>query len=140
MPSIRSLILLAAAVLCFVCTPCGAFGVVVPPNVRTEDSMTGLHLFGNAFKDAFSNDDSLGEKENAGLKGGPKINEVTINGKPVKAVANQKVSQVLAAARTKVTYSCKKGDCGTCEIQMDGRIVKACQAKIPKGKCTINTF
>jgi len=70
---------------------------------------------------------------------GPNVSEVTINGRPVKAVAGQKVSQVLAAARVKVTYSCRKGDCGTCEIFMNGRVEKACNAKIPQGKCVIQT-
>ena len=37
-------------------------------------------------------------------KKGPNVNEITVNGKPVKAVAGQKVSQVLAAARVKMTY------------------------------------
>ena len=73
---------------------------------------TQLHIFGNAFK----NDDSLGKPKDAGLTNGPKVNDVTINGKPVKAVAGQKVSQVLAGARVKMTYSCQKGNCGTCEM------------------------
>lgn len=59
-----------------------------------------LNIFGNAFV----NDDSLGARENAGLKKGPKVAEVTVNGKPVKAVAGQKVSKVMAAARVKMTY------------------------------------
>lgn len=59
-----------------------------------------LNLFGNAF----ANDDSLGARENAGLKKGPKVAEVTVNGKPVKAIAGQKVSKVMAAARVKMTY------------------------------------
>lgn len=59
-----------------------------------------LNIFGNAF----SNDDSLGARENAGLKKGPQVVEVTVNGKPVKAVAGQKVSKVMAAARVKMTY------------------------------------
>ena len=71
---------------------------------------------------------------------GPNVSECTINGKPVKAVAGQKVSQVAAAARVKITYSCKKGDCGTCEVMQNGRIVKACQAKINSGKCDIRTL
>ena len=55
---------------------------------------TELNIFGG-LKDAFSNDDSLGKVQNAGLTGGPKINEnVSINGKPVNAVVGQKVSQV----------------------------------------------
>lgn len=41
---------------------------------------------------------------------GPKFSEVTVNGIPVKAVAGQKVSQVMNAARVKVTYSCRKGE------------------------------
>jgi succinate dehydrogenase/fumarate reductase-like Fe-S protein len=73
------------------------------------------------------------------LPKGPDVSEVTINGTPVKAVAGQKVSQVLAAAKVKVTYSCRKGDCGTCELFMNGRIEKACNAKIPQGKCVITT-
>ena len=55
---------------------------------------TELNIFGG-LKDAFSNDDSLGKVQNAGLTGGPKVNEnVSINGKPVNAVVGQKVSQV----------------------------------------------
>ena len=98
-------------------------------------STTQLKIFGKAF----ANDDSLGKAENPGLKKGPAASEVTINGKPVKAVAGQKVSQVLAAARVKVTYSCRKGDCGTCELFMNGRVEKACNAVIPRGKCNIQT-
>ncbi|KAL7463175.1 hypothetical protein ACHAXS_003554 [Conticribra weissflogii] len=136
-------------------------------------------------KKAFSNDESLGKPKNAGLKNGPKFSEVTVNGKPVKAVAGQKVSQVMNAARVKVTYSCRKGenlngsflfrkvlncsnsfrfilpikfllqsnltrdifsfsngfegDCGTCELLMNGRVEKACTAVIPSGKCMIQT-
>ena len=101
---------------------------------------TALHLFGG-LKGAFSNDDSLGKREDPGIKGGAKFNEqVTFNKKPIKAVPGQKVSQVAAAARVKITYSCKKGDCGTCEIMMNGRIIKACQATIPAGKCDMQTM
>eukprot|EP00578_Thalassiosira_sp_NH16_P017944 CAMPEP_0181104862 /NCGR_PEP_ID=MMETSP1071-20121207/15660_1 /TAXON_ID=35127 /ORGANISM="Thalassiosira sp., Strain NH16" /LENGTH=145 /DNA_ID=CAMNT_0023188101 /DNA_START=78 /DNA_END=515 /DNA_ORIENTATION=- len=102
----------------------------------TTTTTTQLEIFGNAF----ANDDSLGKRDNPGLKKGPNVNEITVNGKPVKAVAGQKVSQVLAAARVKMTYSCRKGNCGTCEMLMNGRVEKACNAKIPKGKCAINTY
>jgi hypothetical protein len=81
----------------------------------TTRSVTRCDLFGGMMKDAFANDDSLGKRENAGLKKGPNYNsEVTINGKAVKnAVAGQKVSQVAAAAGQKISYSCNKGDCAT---------------------------
>ncbi len=97
-------------------------------------------MFGG-LKGAFSNDGSLGKREDPGIKGGAKFNDqVTFNGKPIRAVPGQKVSQVAAAARVKITYSCKKGDCGTCEIMMNGRMIKACQATIPAGKCDMRTL
>mmetsp|Transcript_20429 Transcript_20429/g.44253 ORF Transcript_20429/g.44253 Transcript_20429/m.44253 type:complete len:136 (-) Transcript_20429:290-697(-) len=105
-------------------------------NLRISSSPTQLDIFGKAF----ANDDSLGKRENAGLKKGPNVNEVTVNGKPAKAVAGQKVSQVLAAAKVKMTYSCRKGNCGTCEFIMNGRVEKACGAVMPRGKCTISTY
>lgn len=55
---------------------------------------TELNIFGG-LKGAFANDDDLGKPQNAGLTGGPKVNEnVSINGKPVNAVVGQKISQV----------------------------------------------
>jgi len=98
-------------------------------------------MFGKAFSDAFANDKSLGKAQNAGLKGGPKMNEnVSINGKAVKAVVGQKVSAVANAARVKISYNCKQGDCGTCMVKMNGRKVKACQMTIPASKCNIETL
>lgn len=115
-----------------------AFTAPLKNNVReTRIPQTQLEgMFGNAF----ANDDSLGKKVNPGLKKGPNISECTVNGKPVKAVAGQKLSQVMATARVKMTYSCQKGNCGTCELIMNGRVEKACVAKIPKGKCAISTY
>jgi succinate dehydrogenase/fumarate reductase-like Fe-S protein len=72
---------------------------------------------------------------------GPKQNEnVSINGKDVKAIVGQKVSVVAAQSRVKISYNCKAGDCGTCNIKMNGRTVKACQQLIPAGKCNIQTL
>mmetsp|Transcript_828 Transcript_828/g.1481 ORF Transcript_828/g.1481 Transcript_828/m.1481 type:complete len:136 (+) Transcript_828:159-566(+) len=107
-----------------------------PTRVEGGASSTQLDIFGKAF----ANDDSLGKRDNPGLKKGPNVSETTVNGKAVKAVAGQKVSQVLASARVKMTYSCREGNCGTCEMLMNGRIEKACCAKIPRGKCTIQTY
>ena len=52
----------------------------------------------------------------------------------VKAIAGQKISMVANAARVPIKYNCKAGDCGTCEVNLDGKIVKACQAVIPDKK------
>lgn len=64
----------------------------------------------------------------------------TFNGKLIKAKTGEKVSVVASREKVPITYSCRKGDCGTCEIMMNGLIVKACQAKIPSGKCDLRTF
>lgn len=65
---------------------------------------------------------------------------INSNGKPVKnAVVDQKISQVCAAARVKVSYNCQNGECGTCEMKVNGRKVRACVGKVPAGKCAITT-
>eukprot|EP00539_Tryblionella_compressa_P016828 CAMPEP_0178833366 /NCGR_PEP_ID=MMETSP0746-20121128/10508_1 /TAXON_ID=913974 /ORGANISM="Nitzschia punctata, Strain CCMP561" /LENGTH=118 /DNA_ID=CAMNT_0020495775 /DNA_START=47 /DNA_END=399 /DNA_ORIENTATION=- len=85
-------------------------------------------MFGNALKNAFSNDESLGKRKNEGLSGGPNYNEnVTVNGKAVNgAVVGQKLTVVAGRARVKIPVNCQKGDCGTCMVNMNGRKVKAC--------------
>ena len=113
---------------------------VAPQQIRQQD--TSLNGFGDAFKGAFSNDDTLGAKKNEGLAGGPVYNDnVTINGKAVKgAVVGQKLTVVAGLARVKIPVNCQKGDCGTCEVNLNGRKVKACQTVLGKGKCAIQTL
>jgi len=118
---------------------CCAFEVLLGSN-KARLSSTKLNIFGG-LKGAFANDDSLGKAPDAGLSKGPNVNDnVTINGKPVKAIVGQKVSVVANAARVKIKYDCRNGDCGTCMITMNGKKVKACQQVIPSGKCVINTI
>lgn len=92
-------------------------------------------------KGAFANDDDLGKAKDAGLSSGPKYNDkVTVNGKAVpNVVVNQKISQVCASARVKVSYNCQNGECGTCEMKVNGRKARACVSKVPSGKCAIET-
>ncbi|KAL3807325.1 hypothetical protein ACHAXA_003451 [Cyclostephanos tholiformis] len=107
----------------------------------SSSTTTTLHIFGG-LKDAFSNDDSLGKAKDAGLSSGPRYNDqVTVNGKPIsKVVVDQRVSQVCNAARVKVPYNCQNGECGTCTVKMNGKKVRACVAKVPSGKCAIQTL
>uniref|UniRef100_A0A7S1C0U8 2Fe-2S ferredoxin-type domain-containing protein n=1 Tax=Corethron hystrix TaxID=216773 RepID=A0A7S1C0U8_9STRA len=93
----------------------------------------------NWFADAFKNED-IAPPKNAGLTNGPETNDnVTINGKKVKAITGQKVAVVASAARVRIPFNCNSGDCGTCVIKMNGRNAKACVSKIPRGKCSIET-
>ena len=115
----------------------------VPATIQPTHATTttSLNIFGG-LKNAFANDDSLGEAQNAGLKNGPRYNEnVTVNGKAVpRVVVDQKISQVCASARVKVPYNCQNGDCGTCMVKINGRKSKACVSKVPSGKCAIETL
>ena len=92
--------------------------------ITTSTSKTAINLFGKKATESSSGT----------------TNSPTINGKPVKAKVGEKVSAVANRAKVKITYSCRKGDCGTCELMMNGMIVKACQAKITAGKCDMKTF
>jgi ferredoxin len=136
---IRFSLIIALFAAALFMTPSEAFSS--PTTASRRVSTTSLNGFGKAFGDAFKNDDSLGKAENAGLKGGPKYNEqVIINGKEVKAVVGQPVKTVANSARVRIRYDCQKGDCGTCMIKMNGKKVKACQMKIPSGRCVIETL
>eukprot|EP00536_Pseudo-nitzschia_multiseries_P013958 jgi/Psemu1/213320/e_gw1.636.10.1 len=112
--------------------------ISTPTSIETTTSLNG---FGDAFKNAFANDD-LGERKNEGLAGGPNYNDsVTMNGKPVPGVVvGQKLTIVGGRARVKIPVNCQAGDCGTCVVKMNGRKVKACQTQVPKGKCNIQTL
>ncbi len=92
----------------------GSTNGFAPSQQRAATSSTSLNIFGDAFKNAFSNDDSLGERKNEGLAGGPNYNEnVTMNGKAVPGcVVGQKLTVVGGKARVKIPVNCQAGDCG----------------------------
>ena len=89
-----------------------------PSQRASTASSTHLNGFGDAFKGAFSNDDSLGKQKNAGLSGGPDFNEaVSMNGKAVPGcVVGQKLTVVGGKARVKIPVNCQAGDCGECVL------------------------
>jgi ferredoxin len=135
--SIQSLMLLAV----WATTSVESFNVAPRSVPQLLPSTTSLDMFGG-LKGAFANDDSLGNRKNEGLSGGPKYNEnVTVNGQLVKgAVVGQKITVVAGRVRVKIPVNCQKGDCGTCMVNMNGKKVKACQATVPTGKCTVTTL
>jgi ferredoxin len=50
----------------------------------------------------------------------------------VTATQGDPLSAVAEAAGIEIKYKCKKGECGTCEVNVNNKWVKACQATIPK--------
>lgn len=112
-----------------------AFGVVPAQqraNFRYQSTTTSLNGMFGGLAGAFANDESLGERKNAGLSKGPKFNEnVTVNGKKVQgAVAGQKLTAVAAKVRVRIPVNCQKGDCGTCMVKMNGRKLKGTYRKM----------
>jgi len=136
---VRNILSLSAVTLLAVGSTHGFTPIQQKSSSATTTSLNG---FGDAFKGAFSNDDSLGARKNEGLAGGPDYNEnVTMNGKAVPGVVvGQKLTIVGGRARVKIPVNCQAGDCGTCMVKLNGRKVKACQAQVPKGKCNIQTL
>lgn len=86
----------------------------------------------DGLKGAFSNE-KYDSKPNAGLKNGPEMMNVTFmpSYAEIQAVPGQPIKDVAQRAKAKIRYSCKKGECGTCEVNCNGNRVKACQAVIP---------
>lgn len=48
-----------------------------------------------------------------------------------KAKVGAPLEEVAAAAGVDINYKCKKGECGTCEVKIDGKWVRACQYRVP---------
>ena len=57
----------------------------------------------------------------------------TCGDKEVQAWAfeGQPLSDVAASVDVFIRYKCKKGECGTCEVQHNGKWIKTCQTNIP---------
>lgn len=49
----------------------------------------------------------------------------------VNAVVGQQLSEVAEAANVEINYKCRQGECGTCQVNVNGKWVKACQTVIP---------
>merc|ERR1719413_142202 len=47
------------------------------------------------------------------------------------ARAGQPLSEVAAQADVFIRYKCKKGECKTCAVNIDGKWVSACQTRVP---------
>jgi ferredoxin len=99
----------------------------------TQRTSTALNMgFGDMMKKALANE-NLGPQVNPGLSKEPESVEVEFmpSGKKVKAFPGQKISMIAQSAGVGIKYNCKKGDCGTCMINFDGKLVKACQTSLP---------
>mmetsp|Transcript_15282 Transcript_15282/g.42410 ORF Transcript_15282/g.42410 Transcript_15282/m.42410 type:complete len:120 (-) Transcript_15282:638-997(-) len=56
---------------------------------------------------------------------------LTYNGKKKNFKAGTPLSKALPQIGIKPRYSCKKGDCATCQVFIAGRATRACIGKVP---------
>ena len=88
--------------------------------------------FMDAMTKALANDPSLPPAVNPGGKvAEPVVVEFLPSKKQIKAYPGQKLSMIASTAGERIKYSCKKGECATCEVNFNGKVVKACQASLP---------
>jgi hypothetical protein len=104
------------------------------PNILRKQTNLKMGL-GDLLKNALANDPSLPPAKDPGLSKGPEYVMVEFTRgemkKKIKAIKGQKVSDVASQAGVDIKYSCKKGECRTCEVTINGKIVKACQSYLP---------
>ena len=101
-------------------------------NLNKINTNTELYGLGDMFKGAFENQ-NLPPPTNPGLS--KEAQPVTVkflpSGKECQAYPGQKLSLVANAARVKIKYNCQEGDCGTCEVKFNGKVVKTCVSSLP---------
>jgi len=47
------------------------------------------------------------------------------------AIQGQPLSEVAAQAGQYIKYKCGKGECGTCEVRVDGKWIRTCSVQVP---------
>jgi ferredoxin len=50
----------------------------------------------------------------------------------VKGKVGTSLSEIAESAGIEIKYKCRKGECGTCEVNLDGKWIKACQTSLPR--------
>lgn len=50
--------------------------------------------------------------------------------KLIQAFEGESIREVAEKAGVKINYKCRKGECGTCQVKIDGKWVKACQSVV----------
>jgi len=88
----------------------------------------------DGFKAAFANDDSLGDRGNAGLSKEKTKRTITWVGprgqkKTSTVIAGQQLKDIARSSGIPIKYDCQEGTCKTCEAKMGNGKVKLCVTK-----------
>lgn len=96
---------------------------------------------GDILKKALANDPNMTPAQNPGLSKAPEyVNIEFVKGsvkKQVRAIKGEALRTIASQAGVAIKYSCKKGECRTCEVTLNGKTVKACQSYLPGGSVTV---
>uniref|UniRef100_A0A7S4I939 2Fe-2S ferredoxin-type domain-containing protein n=1 Tax=Prymnesium polylepis TaxID=72548 RepID=A0A7S4I939_9EUKA len=125
-------------------------GRAVGPH-RCTDARMGMF---DDFAKAFANDDSLGDRDEAGLAQKAEYHTITWQGPPEKtlfgdkpgpvtrsqAIAGQSLKENARVSGVEIPYACNEGTCRICDVKVNGRMLPACVAKMPKKDITIEYF
>jgi succinate dehydrogenase/fumarate reductase-like Fe-S protein len=106
----------------------------VPPNAPRRPLTPRQGFFDNAFKN-----ESFDTPAKGGAKAAPKKKTVPvkIGNRTVEALPNQRLKDVVRAARAPIRFNCENGKCGTCESRVDGKLTRICTMAVPARGCTI---
>lgn len=107
---------------------------LVPPSAPRRP-LTPMQGFFDAFKN-----ESFDSAPKGGLSNAPaakKTVPVTIGSRTVQALPNQRLKDVVRAARAPIKFNCENGQCGTCENRVDGRLARICTMSVPARGCKI---
>ena len=90
-------------------------------------------LLGDFLKNALANEPNLPPVQNPGLSSAKETVDVEFlpSKTIVKAYLGQNLGLIAKAAKIDIKYKCKKGECGTCTVNFNGKLVKACQGSLP---------
>ena len=105
---------------------------LVPPNSPRRPLTPVNGFFDNAFKN-----ESFDNKPKGGGAPAKKTVPVTIGSRTVQALPNQRLKDVVRAARAPIKFNCENGQCGTCENRVDGRLARICTMSVPARGCKI---
>ena len=102
-------------------------------HTRVVTSATKLQGIMDALNKAMANDANLPPAKNPGLAKEPTYVTVEFlpSKKTTKAILGQNLGLVAKQAGVDIRYKCKKGECGTCKVNFEGKLVKACQVALP---------
>lgn len=72
---------------------------------------------------------SIGSKSAGAAK-----RSITVEFKPsntlVQAIDGENISELAAKAGVEIKHKCRKGECGTCQVRVNEKWVKACQTSV----------